>query len=176
MSGHNKWSKIKNKKAVTDARKSKLFGKLLRMITVEAKKAGGNPDSPGVRMAVQKAKAANVPNDNIERAIKKASEVGGENLEEVTYESYGPGGVAIIIEGLTANRNKAAAEIKHILSKNNCDLAAPGSASWAFTRQDGEWVPNTEVQIGDSDIEKLEKIVEELEDNDEVQSVYTNAS
>lgn len=176
MAGHNKWSKIKNKKAVTDARKSKIFGKLLRMITVEARKAGGNPDSPGVRTAVQKAKAANVPNDNIDRAIKKASEAGGENLESVTYESYGPGGVAIIIEGLTSNRNKAAAEIKHILSKNGCELAAPGSASWAFTKEDGDWVPNTTTQLEDNDIEKLENIIDSLEDNDEVQSVYTNAA
>lgn len=176
MAGHNKWSKIKNKKAVTDARKSKIFGKLLRMITVEARKAGGNPDSPGVRTAVQKAKAANVPNDNIDRAIKKASEAGGENLESVTYESYGPGGVAIIIEGLTSNRNKAAAEIKHILSKNGCELAAPGSASWAFTKEDGDWVPSTTAQLEDNDIEKLENIIDSLEDNDEVQSVYTNAA
>src|SRR5690606_2566490 len=100
------------------------------------------------------------PSDNIDRAIKKASEVGGENLESVTYESYGPSGVAIIIEGLTSNRNKAAAEIKHILSKNNCELAAPGSASWAFTKQDGEWVPNITVELTDDDVSKLEKIVD----------------
>ena len=176
MSGHNKWSKIKNKKAVTDAKKSKIFGKLLRIITVEARAAGGNADSPGVRTAVEKAKAANVPNDNIERAIKKASESGGENLESVTYEAYGPGGCAIIIDGLTSNRNKAAAEIKHILSKNGYELAAPGSATWAFTKTDGEWIADTTVDLSDSDIEKLEKLVDLLEDNDEVQSVFTNAS
>lgn len=175
MSGHNKWSKIKNKKAVTDAKKSKMFGKLLRAISVEARLAGGNPDSPGVRTAVEKARTANVPSDNIDRAIKKASESGGENLEAVTYESYGPGGCAIIIDGLTGNRNKAAAEIKHILSKNGYELAAPGSATWAFTKKDGEWSPNNTVELEDADLEKLEKLVDELEDNDEVQSVYTNA-
>lgn len=176
MSGHNKWSKIKNKKAVTDAKKSKIFTKLLRMISVEAKLAGGNADSPSVRTAVEKARAANVPNDNILRAIKKASEAGGENLESVTYESYGPGGVALIIEGLTSNRNKAAAEIKHILSRNGYELAAPGSAAWAFEKKDGEWIANSTIDLEDKDVEKLEQIVDELEDNDEVQAVFTNAA
>ncbi|PIR37257.1 MAG: YebC/PmpR family DNA-binding transcriptional regulator [Candidatus Zambryskibacteria bacterium CG10_big_fil_rev_8_21_14_0_10_42_12] len=176
MSGHNKWSKIKNKKAVTDAKKSKIFTKLLRMISVEAKIAQGNIDSPGVRTAIEKARAANVPNDNILRAVKKASESGGENLESVTYESYGPGGCALIIDGLTSNRNKAAAEIKHILSKNGYELAAPGSAQWAFTKKDGEWIPNDTMELEDVDLEKLERLVDELEDNDEVQSVYTNVS
>lgn len=174
MSGHNKWSKIKNKKAVTDTKKSKIFGKLLRAISVEARIAGGNPNSPGVRTAVEKARAANIPSDNIERAIKKAGEAGGENLESVTYEAYGPGGCAIIIDGLTGNRNKAAAEIKHILSKNGYELAASGSAAWAFTKKDGEWVANNTIDLEDSDLEKLERIVDALEDNDEVQSVYTN--
>src|SRR5574343_586530 len=105
MSGHNKWSKIKRQKEKTDAQKSKIFGKMVKLITVEAKKAGGNMQSPGLRNAIEKAKAANVPNDNIDRAIKKSTEASA--MESITYEAYGPGGCGIIIETLTDNRNKA---------------------------------------------------------------------
>jgi YebC/PmpR family DNA-binding regulatory protein len=173
MSGHNKWSKIKRQKAGTDAEKSKIFGKLVRFISVEAKKAGGNPNSPGLKAAIDKAREANMPNDTIERAVKKATD--SSNMESITYEAYGPGGSALIIEALTDNRNKAAQEIKHILSKNGFELANPGSASWAFTRQNSEWIPQTTIPISESDSEILGKLIGELEDNDEVQDVYTNA-
>ncbi len=179
MSGHNKWSKIKNKKAVTDAYKAKVFGKLVRMITVESKLAKGDVNSPGLRAAIEKAKAENVPSDNIERAVKKGlgSEAG--ESEQITYESYGPGGCAILIEALTDNRNKAAQEIKHILSKNGFELAAPGSAAWAFTKNppgsETKWTPNMPMKIFESDVEKLSSLIEELEENDEVQEVFTNA-
>jgi YebC/PmpR family DNA-binding regulatory protein len=177
MSGHNKWSKIKNKKAVTDAQKSKIFGKLVRFVAVESKKAKGGAYAPGLRAAIEKAKEANVPNDNIERAIKKG--IGGEGgeMEQITYEAYGPGGCALIIEALTENRNKAAQEIKHILSKNGFELAAPGSATWAFERQmaSSEWLPKNTMPIGEGDAAKLEILINELEDNDEVQEVFTNA-
>ena len=135
MSGHNKWSKIKNKKAVTDAQKSKIFGKLVRFISVESKKAKGDVNAPGLRTAIEKAKEANVPSDNIERAIKKG--VGGEGgeMEQIVYESYGPGGSALIIEALTENRNRAAQEIKHILSKNGFTLAGIGSVTWSFVKE-----------------------------------------
>lgn len=176
MSGHNKWSKIKNKKAVTDARKSKIFTKMVRLLTVEAKKSKGNLNSPGLKTVIEKAKSFNVPNDTIDRAIKKASSDNSAAMESITYESYGPGGVALIIEALTENRNKAAGEIKHILSESGCELAAIGSASWAFTRSpDGTWTPNMTLPLTDEDYEKLEKLVDALEDNDEVQEVYTNA-
>ncbi len=176
MSGHNKWSKIKNKKAVTDAYKAKIFSKLVRFITVESKKAKGDVNSPGLRSAIEKARAENVPNDNIERAIKKG--VGGDAglMEQITYEAYGPGGCALIIEALTENRNKAAQEIKHILTKNGFELAVPGSASWAFTKNiDGSWAPNMNIQINEDHGEKLQSLIEELEENEEVQEVYTNA-
>lgn len=179
MSGHNKWSKIKNKKAVTDAQKSKVFGKLVRLIAVESKKVKGDINSPSLRTAIEKAKAANVPSDNIERAIKKG--VGGEGgeVEQITYESYGPGGCALMIEALTDNRNKAAQEIKHILSKNGFELATPGSASWAFEKiqpqNGGGWNPKNMIQISEEDGQKLDTLVEELEENDEVQEVFTNA-
>ncbi len=175
MAGHNKWSKIKRQKEKTDAQKSKIFGKLVRLITVEAKKAGGNRESPGVRAAIEKAKAANVPNDNIERAIKKFSE-GGAAMEAITYEAYGPGGSGLIIEALTENRNKAAQEVKHILSKYGFTLAGIGSVTWAFSRgADMEWTANTTIPLSEEDSETLGSLIDELEENDEVQDVYTNA-
>lgn len=175
MSGHNKWSKIKNKKAVTDAQKSKTFGKLVRLVAVESKKVKGDVNSPTLRAAIEKAKAANVPSDNIERAVKKGQGGEGGEMEQITYEAYGPGGCALMIEALTDNRNKAAQEIKHILSKNGYELAAPGSASWAFEKNLNEWLPKNTLPISDKDGEKLDKLIEELEENDEVQEVFTNA-
>jgi YebC/PmpR family DNA-binding regulatory protein len=175
MAGHNKWSKIKRQKAGSDAARSKLFGKLVRYIGVEAKKAGGNMASAGLKAAIDKAKEANVPNDTIDRAIKKASTDNSAAMESITYEAYGPGGCAIIIEALTDNRNKAAQEIKHILSKNSFALAAPGSASWAFKKENNEWMPQTMAPINSEDGQALESLIGELEDNDEVQDVYTNA-
>jgi YebC/PmpR family DNA-binding regulatory protein len=176
MSGHNKWSKIKNKKAVTDAQKSKVFGKLVRFVAVESKKAKGDVNSPGLRAAIEKAKEANVPSDNIERAIKKGGGGEGVEMEQITYEAYGPGGCALIIEALTENRNKAAQEIKHILSENGFELATPGSASWAFEKQIGAgWMPKNTMAISEEDGEKLNILVDELEENDEVQEVFTNA-
>lgn len=175
MAGHNKWSKIKRQKEKTDAQKSKIFGKLVRMITAELKKVGGNINSPGVKNAIQKAKEANVPNDNIERAIKKSTESGAE-METIIYESYGPGGCGLIIESLTENRNKAAQEIKHILSKHGFSLAGIGSVTWAFQKNtEMEWIPTTTIPLSDEDGEKLSLLVDELEENDEVQNVYTNA-
>ena len=176
MSGHNKWSKIKNKKAVTDAYKARVFTKLVRFITVESKKAKGDVNAPGLRKAIEKAKEENVPNDNIERAIKKGTGTDLGVMEQITYEAYGPGGSALIIDALTDNRNKAAQEIKHILSKNGFELALPGSASWAFTKKiEGGWTPNMHIQITEADGVILNTLIEELEENDEVQEVYTNA-
>ena len=148
---------------------------MVKLITTEAKKAQGNMQSPGLRNAIEKAKAANVPNDNIERAIKKSSE-GGASMEAITYEAYGPGGCALVIEALTENRNKAAAEIKHILSDNGYALAGIGAATWAFSRTpDMEWLPQTTIPLSDEDGEKLSELIDALEECDEVQDVYTNA-
>lgn len=173
MSGHNKWSKIKHKKAATDAVKSKIFGKLVRLIQAESKKAGGDTSAPGLRTAIEKAKKENMPADNIDRAVKKGAGGEGGTMEQLTYEAYGPGGVALIIEALTDNRNKAAAEIKHILSKNGASFAAQGAASWAFTKTDDGWRPNQTANVSEGDTEKLWALVDELEENDEVQGVYT---
>lgn len=175
MSGHNKYSKIKHIKAKNDAQKSKNFGKLVRLITVEAKKASGNISSPGLAAAIEKARGENMPNDTIDRAIKKATTDNSADMESIIYESYGPGGVAILISALTDNRNKAAQEIKHILSLNGFELASPGSASWAFKKENGSFTATTTLPLEDTDIEILTKLVEDLENNDEVQDVYTNA-
>jgi YebC/PmpR family DNA-binding regulatory protein len=175
MSGHNKWSKIKRQKEKTDGQKSKIFGKMVRLITVEAKKAGGNIASPGLKSAIERARAANVPSDNIERAIKKFSE-GGVEMESIVYEAYGPGGCAIVIETLTDNRNRIANEIKHILSNHRYSLAGIGSATWAFTHNPGEeWVAQSTIPLSTEDGEKLEALIDDLEENDDVQDVYTNA-
>lgn len=175
MSGHSKWSKIKHKKALTDAKKSKVFSKIVRLLTVESKKSGGDVNSPGLRLAIEKAKGANMPSGNIERAIAKGKTNTSADMEHVLYESYGPGGSAVIIDGLTDNRKRTAAEIKHILSGHNIQLAAPHAASWAFEKIDGRWSPKTTVVLSDDSREKLEKLTSELEDHDDVQNVYTNA-
>jgi len=173
MSGHNKWSQIKQKKAKTDGAKSKLYSKYSKLISAEAQRVKGDKNAPSVRALIERAKSENVTNEVIERAIKKASEPGAA-LESITYEAYGPGGCAIIIEALTTNKNKAAQEVKHILSENGYSLAAPGSASWAFKREGVEWKPTTTTELEDADLALLEKLVGDLEANDEVQDVFTN--
>lgn len=177
MSGHNKWAQIKHKKAITDAKKSKIFSKLVRFIAVEAKLSGGK-DSPGLRAAIEKAKKVNMPGDVIERAIKKASEPSAK-MENILYETYGPGGVGIIIETLTDNKNRTAQEIKHILSKNEFILGSIGSVIWAFSKEKNTegitWKPKNYVSLSNTDLELLDKLVDELEENDDVQEVYTNA-
>lgn len=174
MAGHNKWAQIKRQKEKTDAQKSKIFSKFARLISLEAKKAGGNISSPGLKAVIERAKAVNMPNDNIERAIKKATEQ-STAMESILYEAYGPGGCAMIIDVLTDNRNKAAQEVKHILSRNGYSLAGIGSVTWAFEKTAEGWVPKTTVQLGDEDLKALDTIVNELEDNDDVQAVYINA-
>ena len=175
MSGHNKWSKIKNKKAVTDAAKSKIFSKMAKLISTASKQTKGDITSPILRAAMDKAREYNMPADNIERAVKKGFEADSQQLEAITYECYGPGGSALVIEALTDNRNKAAQEIKFILSNHGFALAAPGSATWAFTKESGEWKPNTTIPLSEEDGKVLENLIEALEENDEIQDVYTNA-
>ncbi len=173
MSGHNKWSKIKRKKEGTDAAKSKMFSKMAKLISTASKLAKGDITSPSLRAAIDKAREYNMPVDNIDRAVKKGVGGDAESLDAITYESYGPGGSALVIEALTSNRNKAAQEVKFILSKHGFQLAAPGSATWAFTKESGSWNPNTTIPLSPEVI--LEKLIDELEDNEEVQEVYTNA-
>src|SRR3989344_2427014 len=118
MSGHNKWSKIKHKKAASDAVKSRVFSKFARLISVESKKVKGDINAPGLRLAIERAKKENMPGDNIERAVAKGKSDTGTSLEKVIFETYGPGGVALLIEGLTDNNNRTSQEIKHLLGKH----------------------------------------------------------
>lgn len=134
MSGHSKWSTIKRKKAKEDAKRGKIFTKIIKEITVAAKEGGGDPESnPRLRTAIDSAKAANMPKDNIEKAIKKGTgELPGVTYEEYTYEGYGPEGIAIIVDVLTDNKNRTTAEIRHLFSKHNGNLGEKGCVSWMF--------------------------------------------
>lgn len=138
MSGHSKWHSIKHKKAVVDARRGQQFTKLARAITVAAREGSGDPEgNPSLALAVQKARDASMPKDNIERAIAKGTGEGvdAERIETVVYEGYGPGGVALLIEALTDNRNRTGADVRHLLSKNGGNLGEPGSVSYLFDKQ-----------------------------------------
>lgn len=175
MSGHSKWAQIKRQKGAEDSRKSKLFGKIGSLIASESKHAKGDSNSPGLRAAIEKAKKENMPKDTIERAIKKGLGNDQKEMETLTYEAYGPGGCGMIIVALSDNRNKAAQEVKHILSKNGGNWAEQGAASWAFTKTESGWEPNMTVALTDSDAEILSSLVDQLENCDEVQEVFTNA-
>ena len=138
MSGHSKWHSIKHKKAVVDARRGQQFTKLARAITVAAREGGGDPDgNPSLALAVQKARDASMPKDNIERAIAKGTgaSADAEQIETVLYEGYGPGGVALLIEALTDNRNRTGAEIRHAFTKHGGSLGEPGSVSYLFDKR-----------------------------------------
>jgi YebC/PmpR family DNA-binding regulatory protein len=137
MSGHNKWASIKHKKAATDSKRGKLFSKLSKELTVSAKTGGGDASSnPRLRVAINKAKAVNMPADNIDRAIKKGTgELPGVSYEEISYEGYGPKGIAIIVDALTDNKNRTSAEIRNIFSKKGGNMAGPGSVNWMFAKK-----------------------------------------
>jgi YebC/PmpR family DNA-binding regulatory protein len=137
MSGHSKWSTIKHKKAATDAKRGKLFTRLAKEITIAAREGGGDPDmNNSLGLAIAKAKAQNMPKDNIERAVKRGTgEIEGGELYEVMYEVYGPHGIAILIEVVTDNRNRAIAEVRHVVSKYGGNMADAGSVAWQFTRK-----------------------------------------
>ncbi len=137
MAGHSKWSQIKRKKAVLDAKRGARFTRLIREITVAARAGGGDPDgNPRLRLAIETAKSQNMPHDNIDRGIKKGTgELEGVTYEEATYEGYGPGGAAILIEVTTDNLNRTVAEIRHAFSKHGGNLGAPNSVAWMFDRR-----------------------------------------
>ena len=236
MAGHSKWAGIKHKKAIVDARRGKLFTKLARAITVAAKDGGGDVDgNPALSLAVQKAKDASMPKDNIERAIAKGTGEGAdaEALEAVMYEGYGPGGVAVLVEALTDNRNRTGADMRHIFTKNGGNLGEPGSVAYLFDKKglvvvDGERYseddlmvaidagaediamdadvfevlcepsdlaavraaltnggievddasvaqrPKTRVELDEDTLGKLMRLVEALDDNDDVGEVHAN--
>lgn len=237
MSGHSKWATIKRKKGANDARRGKLFTRLIKEITIAARDGGGDPDSnPRLRTAINNAKTENMPSDNIERAIKRGTgELEGVTYEESWYEAYGPAGIAVYIQVLTDNKNRTVAEIRHLLLRNNANMAEAGSVAWMFdqkgvieienesinedelmevvleagaedmVKEDGifqitaepsdfegvrsaleenniayasadiKYVPQNMIEVDMSAGEKVMKLIDALEDHDDVQNLYTNA-
>jgi YebC/PmpR family DNA-binding regulatory protein len=174
MAGHSKWAKLKHTKGKTDAQKAKLFSKLVKIIGVELKKSKGDKSAPGVRAAVEKAQAANMPKDNIERALSKSD---GVELEQVVYEAYGPGGTAMVIEAYTDNRNRTVQELKHLLSLHGGTLATMGAAMWAFQKNaGGKLEPMSPLELGEDDNQRVADLMEALEEHDDVNEIYTNAA
>lgn len=238
MAGHSKWAQIKHKKAATDAKRGKIFTKIVKEITVAARLGGGDSEgNPRLRTAIERAKEINMPSDNIKKAIMKGTgELPGTAYEEITYEGYGPGGVAILIEAMTDNKNRTVSEIRHILSKSNGSMGEAGCVSWMFEKKGyilvektsvdedtlmsivldagaediknnpGEdnyevitspenlntvkeaiekqnipvslaeitMIPKSYVPLDSSASDQMIKLIEALEDNDDVQNVYTN--
>ena len=236
MSGHSKWHSIKHKKGATDAKRGKLFTKFIKEITVAARTGGGDPDANArLRKAILDAKAGNMPNDTIDRAVRRGTGAEeGVNYEEITYEGYGPGGVALLIESVTDNRNRTVAEIRHMFSKNGGNLGEAGSVGWLFEkkgyivvdkaakpeeelfdiaieagaddlRDDGDnfeiitspenfegvqsaiksagiepqmaevsMVPQTYIKLEGSSAQTMLRLMEAIEDHDDVQKVYAN--
>jgi len=175
MSGHNKWSQIKHQKAKTDAQKSRVFSKHASLIAMESRKAQGNMSAPGLIAAIDRAKKDSMPKENIERAVAKGSASDGSSLTEVLYETYGPGGVAILITAVTDNPNRTTPEIRHVLTKAGYQLGGTGSAAWAFSKTIGGYVPSSTVELNEEDGEKLATLIEHLEEHDDVQDIYTTA-
>ncbi|GAE92589.1 hypothetical protein JCM21714_1596 [Gracilibacillus boraciitolerans JCM 21714] len=178
MSGHSKWKNIQRRKNAQDAKRGKIFMKHAKDIYIAAKQGGGDPDMNAVlRLAVDKAKSDNMPNDNIDRAIKKATgDLDGANFEELTYEGYGPGGIAVMIEVLTDNKNRTASEIRHAFSRNGGNLGENGCVSFMFDRK-GYIVIDQETTEADEDTMMLEAIeagAEEMETTDGAYEIYTD--
>ncbi|MFN2455107.1 MAG: YebC/PmpR family DNA-binding transcriptional regulator [Pyrinomonadaceae bacterium] len=175
MSGHSKWHTIKHKKGALDAKRGKLFTKLIKEITVAARTGGGDADANArLRKAVSDAKAGNMPNDTIDRAIKRGTgELEGVNYEEITYEGYGPGGVAVMIESVTDNRNRTVAEIRHMFSKNGGNMGESGSVGWMFDKK-GYIVVNKETKPEDELFEIVtEAGAEDLRDDEDNFEIIT---
>jgi YebC/PmpR family DNA-binding regulatory protein len=237
MSGHSKWATTKRKKAVIDAKRGKMFTKIIKEITIAAREGGGDINgNPRLRLAVDNAKSVNMPADNIERAIKKATgELEGTTYHELNYEGYAPAGVAVIVEVATDNKNRTVAEVRHLFSKYGGALGETGSVAWMFDRKGVitlpkqsksedeimelvldagaddfqsedqyydvqttiekfepvrkalidkklqienaslQWISKNSIAVGGEDAEKVIKLIEALEDNDDVQNVYSNA-
>ncbi|MHB8579289.1 MAG: YebC/PmpR family DNA-binding transcriptional regulator [Ignavibacteriaceae bacterium] len=237
MSGHSKWATTKRKKAAIDSKRGKAFTKIIKEITIAAREGGGDPvGNPRLRLAIDNAKAVNMPADNIERAIKKATgELAGVSYVELTYEGYGPAGVAVIVEVATDNKNRTVAEVRHIFSKNGGSMGEGGSVAWMFekkgvvtlprqgkseddlmeiildagaddlqTEEDFfiiqtsiesfetvrksvadknlsienaslQWIAKNTINVAGEDAEKVIKLIESMEDCDDVQNVFTNA-
>jgi YebC/PmpR family DNA-binding regulatory protein len=198
MSGHSKWSTIKHKKAALDAKRGKAWSKHARAITMAAKIGGGNPnDNPRLRLAIDKAKGDNMPKDTIEKAIKKGTgELAGETYEDVLYEGYGPGGVAVMARAMTDNRNRTAGEIKKVFERSGGNLGSPNCVSFQFQQKgviliagdkcsedrimeviesaDRRMVSNVNISLEIETARKAMRLIDALEDHDDVDAVYSN--
>jgi YebC/PmpR family DNA-binding regulatory protein len=183
MSGHSKWSSIKHKKGAADAKRGKIFSKLIKEITVASRLGGGDPDgNPRLRTAISAAKAENMPKDNIERAIKKGTgELEGVSYEEASYEGYGPGGVAVLVDCLTDNRNRAVADVKHLFERNGGTLGEPGCVAWMFKQKglivfdmdkvDEEQLLELALEAGAEDVKEEETEFNVITDPSDLESV-----
>ncbi len=173
MSGHNKWAQIKRKKEVTDKKRSQIFSKLLKAISIAAKNDSNPNYNPILKSAIERAKEFNVPQENIERAIKKSSDL--ENIKEILIEAYGPEGTALLIEVQTDNSNRSVAEIKKILNEHGGKWGDPGSVTWAFEKTDKGYLAKFPQKIQLSSEERLIKLMEALDDHDDVVEIYSSA-
>lgn len=177
MSGHSKWNNIQGRKNAQDAKRGKVFQKLSREIYMAAKAAGGNPeDNPALRLVMDKAKAANMPNDNVERAIKKATSAGeGENYDEIVYEGYGPGGVAILVHALTDNRNRTATNVRVAFTRNGGNLGETGSVSYMFDRKGYIAIERAGLSVDEDTMleDVIEAGAEDMLTSPEVFEIYT---
>lgn len=182
MSGHSHAKKIKHDKELTDQKRGQVFSKMARVISVAVKEGGPNPKTNNkLKVAIEQAKQWNMPKENIERAIKRGTgEIADEKLEEIIFEAYGPGGAAIIIEGITDNKNRVLGEIKQILSGCNAKLVGEGGVKWMFERKINkesnvlEWIPKQEIEVSEKDKESCQELFEALDENDAVQEIYSN--
>jgi len=176
MAGHSKWAQIKRQKGSEDAKRSKLFSKISRLIASESRRAKGDVSNPSLRVVIERAKKENMPKDTIERAVKKGTESGTGELHEVVYEAYGPGGAALVIAGITDNKNRTVQEVKQVLAAHGGTLAASGAALWAFEKKGEEWEPINEVPLRDEEGAIIALLIEALEELDDIQYVATNAA
>ena len=180
MAGHSKWANIKHKKKKEDKKRAKLFSKLSRKIAVAAREGGGDPEmNPDLRMAIQKAKDNNMPNDNIERAIKRGTgNLEGMSYESFVYEGYGPGGVALYLDIMTDNRNRTASELRHILDKNGGNLGSNGCVAWMFQRKGKLVLDLNKFDVDEEDLllEVLEAGAEDLDYQEDKAIIYTDPS
>jgi len=168
MAGHNKWTQIKHQKGIADKKRGAVFSKILKAVSIAAREEPNPNFNPRLRTMIERAKEANVPQENINRAIQKTKET--EVLEELVIEAYGPGGVALIINAITDSHNRTISEIKHILSGNEAKIANPGSVLWAFEEER----PKFPQQASDEARIKIKKLVDELESREDVQKIITN--
>jgi YebC/PmpR family DNA-binding regulatory protein len=182
MSGHSHAKTIKRIKEASDKKRGQLFSKIARLISVAVKESGPNPETnPKLRIAIETARSANIPKENIDRAIKRGTgeDISAEKLEEVTLEAFGPGGVAIIIEGITDNKNRTLGEIKQALTQHGAKMIGEGGVRWMFERKlkepgSLEWEPKQEIEVTAKDRKDCERLFEALDENEAVQEIYSN--